>query len=57
MVFQLENGLACVNRRWCVYEQNCIVDSVHVDDWTAELTIIASKDSARTILELSIICH
>ena len=27
-----------------VYEQNSIVNSVHVDDWTVEWAIIASSD-------------
>ena len=27
-----------------VYERNNIVNSVRVDDWTAELTIIANND-------------
>ena len=42
MVSQLENELDCIKHFGGVYEQNSTVDSVRVDDWTAELAIIAS---------------
>ena len=31
---------------WGIYEQNSTVNSVCVDDWTAELAIIASNVNA-----------
>ena len=45
MAFPWENELACVKYCLGVYEQNKI--RVHVDDWTAEKTIIASNESER----------
>ena len=44
MKSQLENELDCIKHCNGVYEQNNIVNSVRVDDWTAELTIIANND-------------
>ena len=43
MAFQLDNGPCCTKHFWDVYEQNKIMNSVRVDDWTAELAIIASQ--------------
>ena len=43
MTSQLENELSCIKYCWDVYEQNNIVNNVHVGDWTAELVIIASN--------------
>ena len=33
---QLENEFYCIKHWWGLYEQNNIVTSFHVDDWTAE---------------------
>ena len=41
MVSQLEKELCCSKRCWGVYEQNIIVCSIRLDDWTAKWTIIA----------------
>ena len=49
MASQLENKLCCVKHCWDVYEQNSIVHSVRVDDWTSEWAIIASNDSILTL--------
>ena len=40
---KLENEFCGINHCWGVYEQNSIVNWVRVDDWTAELAIIASN--------------
>ena len=42
MASQLVNELDCIKHCWSVYEQNSIVNSVSVDDWTVECAIIAS---------------
>ena len=44
MAFLLKYGLCCIKHCWGVYEQNSIVNNVSVDDWTAELAIIASNE-------------
>ena len=38
----LENELACIKHCWGAYEQNMIMNSVRVDDRTAECETIAS---------------
>ena len=43
--FPIRIALYCIKHCWGVYEQNSIVNSVHVDDWTVELAIIASNDT------------
>ena len=43
MASQLENELFSVKHCWGVYEQISIVNSVRVDDWTAEWAFIASN--------------
>ena len=45
MVSQLENELCYIKKFSGVYEENCIVNSVPVNDWTAECAIITSNDS------------
>ena len=39
----MANVLCCIKHCWGVYEQNNIVNSICVGDWTAELAIIASN--------------
>ena len=46
MASQLVNGFCCIKHYWGVYEQKSKVNSIRVDDWTAELAIIASNISA-----------
>ena len=53
MAFQLENDDCCIKHCWGVYEQNDIVNSVRVDDWTPELAIIGSNELL--ILHLSLV--
>ena len=43
MASQLEIELACTKHCWGVDVQNSIVNSVHVDDWTAKVVVIASN--------------
>ena len=43
MASQLVKEPYCIKNHWCLYEQNSIVNSVGVDDWTAEWVIIASN--------------
>ena len=43
MAFQLANELACINHFWGVYEQNSIVNSVHVVGWKVKWATIASN--------------
>ena len=43
MASQLENEICCVKHWWVVYEQNSIVKSVRVGDWTAEKVIIVNN--------------
>ena len=43
MASQLDNELCCVNHCWGAYEEYSIVSSFRIDDWTAELGIIAKK--------------
>ena len=43
MASQLENGLCYIKHQLGVYVQNSVVNSVCVDDWIAELAIIASN--------------
>ena len=43
MASQLANEYACIKHCRGVYEKNRIVNSVRVDDWTAELAITASN--------------
>ena len=43
MESKLTNGLCCINQCRGVYEQNSLMNSVRVDDWTVELAIIASN--------------
>ena len=50
MASHLGNGLRCINHCWG--EQNSIVNSVRVNDWTAELAIIAN-DAKQTTLRIS----
>ena len=35
----------CIKHCWGVYEQNNIVNSVHVNGWTTEWAIIASNET------------
>ena len=42
MTSQLMNERCCIKHCWGVYEQNTIVISVHVNNWTAEWPIIVS---------------
>ena len=44
MTSQLENEPWYNKPCWGVYEQNSIVNSVHVDDWTAEWEIIPNNE-------------
>ena len=37
------NELCCIKHCWGVYEQDSLVNSVGVDDWTAEWAMIASN--------------
>ena len=41
MAFQFKNGFCCIKHCWNVQEQKSIANSLGVDDWTAELAIIA----------------
>ena len=43
MASQLANEHCCVKYCWGVYEENRIVNSVCVDDWTAERAIMPSN--------------
>ena len=43
MTSQLKNERCCIKHCWDVYEQNSSVNSVRVNFWTAEWTIIALK--------------
>ena len=43
---QLENECCGIKQYWGVCEQNSIVNSVRVDDWTAKWGIIAINVSA-----------
>ena len=52
MDFHLKYGLCCIKHCWGVYEQNIIVNSVSVDDWTAELAIIASNEIGVSLLAM-----
>ena len=40
---QLENEFYCIKHWWGLYEQNNIVTSFHVDDWTAEWVMMKLK--------------
>ena len=44
MASQLERELCCIMHYWGFYQQNCIVNSVCVDDWTAKWAIIAINE-------------
>ena len=44
MASRLENQFDCIKNCRGVYGQNSTVNSVPVDDWTAELAIISSND-------------
>ena len=52
MDFHLKYGLCCIKHCWGVYEQNSIVNSVRVDDWTAELAIIGSNEIGVSLLAM-----
>ena len=41
MAYQLENDFFCIKHFWAVYEQNNIVTSVRVAEWTPKWVIIA----------------
>ena len=43
MASQLKNGLCCLKHYLGVYEQNIRENSIHADDWTSKLAIIASN--------------
>ena len=45
MASQVGNGIGCIEHCWGVYHQNSIVNNARVDDWIAELVIIASNDA------------
>ena len=44
MVSKLENEDFCIKHCWGVCEQNSIANSVHADDWTAELNIFVKNE-------------
>ena len=44
MASKLKNEFCCIKNCWDVYEENNIVNSVRVDNWTAEWPTIASND-------------
>ena len=41
----LVNEHCCIKQCWGVYEQNSIVNSVRIDDWTAKWAIITGNES------------
>ena len=54
MPFQLENGLVYIKHCLGVYDQNSLVNIVHVDDWIAELVIIVRNDLYPSAKDLDI---
>ena len=55
MATQLENELDYTKHCWCVYEQNSIMNTVHVDDRTTELAIIAGNEMVFWLFESIIV--
>ena len=51
MAYQLVNELY-IKHCWGVYEQNSIVNTVHVDDWTGEWAIIASNEYRNSAISI-----
>ena len=51
MASQLENELSWLKHYWDVWHRSGIVNSVSVDDWTAELVIIASNGISEEVHE------
>ena len=56
ITFQLENWLVYIKHCLGVYDQNSLVNIVRVDDWIAELVIIARNDLYASVKDLDISC-
>ena len=54
MISQIENELCYIKHCLGVYEQIGIVNSVPVDDWTAELAITTSHYITTNEIDLSV---
>ena len=54
MALQLENWICCIKHWWGVYKQNSVVNGVCVDDWTAELAIIASNGLSKVTNQITL---
>ena len=48
---QLENDLCCTKHSWGGNEKIALCVSVHADNWTAELAIIAWNDESLFIVQ------
>ena len=54
MASWLKKKLCCIKHCWGAFEQNNIVNSARVNDWTTELAIIASNGEILSGLEATL---